>query len=363
MPFHPVECDGFDNYADTIERWTIGNGGSNFSGASRHAWGQGLGYQFNTIPQIEHVPLGEVIHEFAWRDNDAVSSFVLCRLGKLDVLNRYHLGLHVSESGHPYFARYDSSNNLTAIIAGPTTGPEHILEPNVWYWMQVLAGFHESSGYVKLMVNNHVWLEATGVNTMHGGYLPTPTAEQRTSDTIRLGEFPMPTIRVDDWVLQDGSDGVPQGDMVVIGKRPIAAGYITQLDLTGAATNHEAVDEIDADGDTSYVSSDTIGERDSYIIEDITEVPESSIVLGVQLAYRHSKEQPGPRSVRGFVRVASDEYLEEERFPSENFYLTSIEEVHILQPDLVSEWGTVGEFNDLDVEIGVEVGDGFDDES
>jgi hypothetical protein len=64
-----------------------------------------------------------------------------------------------------------------------------------------------------------------------------------------------------------------------------------------------------------------------------------------------------------FIRVDTDEVVGQEWFPSETSYLSSIDDCHTLQPDGVSEWGTVAEFNALDVEIGQEVGDGLEAES
>jgi hypothetical protein len=164
----------------------------------------------------------------------------------------------------------------------------------------------------------------------------------------------------DDFCWQDGDVGEFQGaGLAIIGKRTIAAGHITEF-TPNTGTNHGAVDEIARDDDTTYVEDETIGHRDSYIIDNITEVPESSTVLAVQQAFAHRKTEPGPRSVSPFIWVDGDEILGQEWFPSETSYLTSIEDPQTLQPDGVSEWGTVGEFNALDVEIGQETGDGLE---
>jgi hypothetical protein len=243
------------------------------------------------------------------------------------------------------------------VILGPTTGPEHVVELNNWYWFQLTVLPHASAGFVNFSVNGKTWLEGSGLVTKHSSFAAT-------IDSFNLSFAFTFNWYYDDFVWQDGETGEYQGaGMAVIGKRPIAAGYITQWDETGAATNHEAVDEVAADDDTSYVASDVDGERDSYIIEDIDEVPDTSIVLGVQQVLRHRKTEPGPRSVIPFIRVDTDEVVGQEWFPSETSYLSSIDDCHTLQPDGVSEWGTVAEFNALDVEIGQEVGDGLEAES
>jgi hypothetical protein len=47
---------------------------------------------------------------------------------------------------------------------------------------------------------------------------------------------------------------------------PSGAGFSTQLAVTGAPANWQAVDDIPPDGDTSYVSTATVGDRDFYTL-------------------------------------------------------------------------------------------------
>ena len=353
MAFSPILVDGFDNYAGGTQRWTLGSSMTCSLSRSRHAWGQGAentGFSGIGFPWIELPQVSSLIFEGAFNLRLFAGGLRVLSAGKLGVTSGDHVELRLSDSKHPYIVNPQSG----AVIAGPTVGPEHVMELGLWYWFQFHVIPHDSAGYVKFSVNGDTWLEASGVDTKHGSFDPI-------IDQFKLAHGATSNYWYDDFVWQDGDTGQFMGDMIVIGKRPISAGYITQFDVVGAASNYLAVDEVAADDDTTYVTSDIEGERDSYIIEDITEVPESSVVLGVQQAIRHRKDEPGPRSVTPFIRVDTDEITGQEWFPSETAYLTSIEDVHILQPDGVSEWGTVGEFNALDVEIGQEVGDGLED--
>lgn len=350
MAFSPILVDGFDNYGVGTQRWTLGASMALSSSRSRHAWGQGAentGFSGIGFPWIELPQVASIIFEGAFKLTFFGSQQRLLSFGKLGVTSGDHAEIRLSDSKHPYVVHTQSG----AVILGPTVGPEHVMEIGNWYWFQVHMIPHATAGYFKFAVNGKTWLEGSNLNTKHSSFAAL-------IDSFRLAHGAFSNYHYDDFVWQDGATGEFQGDVVVLGKRPISAGYITQFAVTGAATNHEAVDEVTADDNTSYVSSDTEGERDSYIIEDITEVPEASLVLAVQQALRHRKEEPGPRSVTGFIRVDTDEFLGQERFPSETSFLTSIEEPITVQPDGVSAWGTVGEFNALDVEIGQEVGDG-----
>lgn len=356
MAFAPIYADGFDNYSVGRQRWTIGpEAWSTGTGNSRHAWGRGMGFGYAQSPAIEMAPLPSMIIEgaFKLKGRNWPQSHIL-RLGKMDLANNFHCSFMLTESRHVYFRREQDST----VLAGPTIGPEHVVEFNNWYWFQMKAIIHDTDGYMEFRVNNHLWLAASNLDTYN------TIAGIQIIDLLNVGgAFPQDEWDVDDIVVQDGATGEFQGDMIVLGKRPADVGYISQFTPSGAATGWEATDEVTADEDTTHAASDTIGERDSYLLDKITEVPESSIVLGVQQAFRHRKDEPGPRSVVAFTRVDTDEFLGEERFPSESAYLTSIEAVQLTQPDGVSAWGTVGEFNALDVEIGQEVTDGFDDES
>jgi hypothetical protein len=355
MAFVPLLGDGFDNYDVGLQRWTIG---SEFhasdpisSSYSRHAFGKGA-FMNGRSCAIELPDGGRtaIIMECAMR---LVSGGFQPQLPwisyfKMDVTNFVHCQVRLSESRHPYFTRGENG----AVIGGPAVGPTRVIEIGNWYWIQFYASIHASTGVMKLWVNGDPWLEVSNVNTRHSG------ASSNIIDGLQLSTAFGIEMAVDDVAIQDGLLGEFQGDMIVLGKRPIAAGYITDFTPIGDTPNFECVDEHVADEDTTYVTSDVVGERDSYIIEDITEVPDTSIVLGVQQAVRHRKDQPGPRSLIPFVRVDTDETLGEERFPSETSYLTTIELPQTLQPDGVSAWGTVATFNALDVEVGQETADG-----
>lgn len=358
--FDPIYCDGFDNYREVLDRWTVGQEAhtagqpDQHPDFSRHTFGQGLFANGRNV-QIELSRSSSAIiveGAFNWRTVFGLGVQDIAFL-KLDVATQGHCAMRLSSSRHPYFTTYNSGTP----IAGPAVGPERVVQVNRWYWFSLYAKIHASLGEMVFYVNGDEWLRAEGLNTLN------PSASGALIDCVQLsGQFGT-SWYIDDVVIQDGETGKFMGDMIVLGKRPIAAGYITQF-TPNTGTNHQAVDEVEPDEDTTYVASDVVGERDSYIIEDITEVPDTSVVLGVQQAFRHRKDEPGPRSVFPFIRVGTDEYLGDEYFPSETGYRTSVEPVvHLLQPDGASAWGTVATFNALDVEIGQETGDGSGESS
>jgi hypothetical protein len=353
MAFVPTVVDGFDNYRRGRERWTIGQEfiGGGFDPLSpswsRHAFGQGANI-LGSSARIEIPGRSAQIIEVALQYNGAFQQFLpLLAFYKLDVSTFEHVSVKLSDTRHPYIVR--GQNN--ALLVGPTVGPDKVLELGVWYWHQFYVKIHPTAGEVRYWINGNPWLEATGLNTYHSG------ASTQTADCGGISQQFGPEVRADDVVFQDGELGDFQGDMIVLGKRPAAPGYISEFTPVGAATGWEATNEINADEDTTYDGSDVLGARSSYEIAKITEVPDSSIVLAVQQAFRHRKDQPGPRSVIPFIRVASNEILGEERFPSETAYITPIEAPQLEQP-AGGAWGTVGEFNALDVEVGQEVADG-----
>lgn len=356
--FTPVYCDGFDNYALSAQRWTAGSSGFVINTvASRHAWGQGA---FTTTNgQIELLANSEFIIEGAMRVVENPASFGDNRVvgfGKIGVpLDAFHCSIRLNSQRHPYFTRDDTG----ALIAGPTIGPEKAMEMNVWYWVQVYVKIDGSVGEMQMYVNNNHWLSADGLDTKNDGAI----GGSSQCDLLQWGGAQGWGFWGDDFVIQDGSVGKFMGDMIVIGKRPVSAGAYSDFTAVGAATGHEATDEVSADEDTTHIASETIGEKHSSIIADITEVPESSLVLAVQQAFRHRKDEPGPRSVTPFLKVGADEVFGEERFPSENAYLTMYDPPYTKQPDGVTDWPNVGDFNDLDVEVGVETGDGFGESS
>lgn len=354
--YDKIYCDGFDNYQEGLDRWTIGQ---EFHTAgqpdtsidySRHSFGRGAFINGRSAMIELSRPSSAIIVEGAFNYR-SVFNFGIQEISflKLDVATWGHCALRLSQSRHPYFTNYDSGTPL----AGPISGPEHVVEIGRWYWFSLYASIHASAGEMVLWVNGDEWLRAEGLNIRH------PSASAAICDCVQLsGQFGTSWF-VDDIVIQDGTTGKFMGDMIVLGKRPAAPGYINQFTPVGAATGWECTKEVNPDEDTTHVASAVLGERDSYLLDKITEVPDTSIVLSVQQTFRHRKDEPGPRSVTAFTRVATDEFLGEERFPSETAYRTSIEGPQLTQPDGVSAWGTVAQFNALDVEIGQEVGDGL----
>lgn len=112
-----------------------------------------------------------------------------------------------------------------------------------------------------------------------------------------------------DLVIMDGTGTVNNdflGDQRVESLRPTGAGSHTDMALTGAATNWQAVSEAVEDGDTSYVSTGTLNQIDTYAIADLSNTPLS--VAGVQITILNRKDDAGSRGAAVVLRSGGVDY-------------------------------------------------------
>lgn len=84
---------------------------------------------------------------------------------------------------------------------------------------------------------------------------------------------------------------------------PSGAGNSTQLAVTGAATNWQAVADIPPDGDTSYVSTATVGQKDLYALSPT--IPGTIEEVIFNNAHRWESAPGAPRFI-GRVRYIND---------------------------------------------------------
>ena len=358
MAYDPIFVDGFDNYGEeSYQRWTLGSqsqgGGPPGYGLglaySRHTWGQGAFIQSQLKAELPN-SMTTVLVEGALKLTNRFQypGHPTIRVGGLGVSDYPHVQVNLSVSQHPYFV-YSKDGS---VIAGPTTGPDTIIQFNRWYWWMLKVVLHASAGSMELALNHpsNIILTASGIPTLNDD-VSAPAYADYVQFSQQFGE----TFHVDDVVIQDGTTSQGYvGDVVVIGKRVYAVGALADWTPSPAVPNWENVDEVVGDDDTTHNASNVIGQRDSHLVSLITEVPDTSEVLAVQVAYRAKKSDAGSRSMRSSLSEGGSDVFGTERFPSESSYLTFIDDPHVTKPS-GGAWGTVGDFNALDLEVGYEV--------
>ncbi len=171
-----------------------------------------------------------------------------------------------------------------------------------WVWISVLVYVHGSSGRVRILVgpSNQEVMNFTG-NTQN-------TANQRL-DAARLGF--LGSSGISSWIHIDnlfitsaGSTDAPLGERRIRTLVPTGNDAV-QWTPTGATQNWQAVNEIPANNDSSYNSSNTSGAEDTFATNwQMT----SDIIHAVQVSAHARKDDAGVQNIRNVIKIGSTSY-------------------------------------------------------
>ena len=133
-------------------------------------------------------------------------------------------------------------------------------------------------------------------------------------------------------------------DLVVLSYPPTGDGFHTDWTALGGGAHYLEIDEHPPDGDTSYIDTATVGDKDSHTYSF---TPTSGTIVGLQLVSDMRYDAAGTAKVRQFFRASATDYNGTESTLSGNYrmYDTS----WLLNPDTgvqfvaadiaASEWG------------------------
>lgn len=202
---------------------------------------------------------------------------------------------------------YVTRAGTTLIGPGATT-----LTINVWYYIEFKVKIDDTTGTADVRVNGLLDLSGTGLDTRNGG--------SASADRVQLGSLIDNTPFTgywDDFYACDSSGSVNNdylGDIRVVPLYPNGNGATSNLAGSdgNSVNNYALVNEVgDNDGDTSYVQSATVNDKDTYAMDDLT--PTSGTVYGVKTVLSVKKDDAGARSVAAITRLSGTEVLGSDR--------------------------------------------------
>lgn len=165
-----------------------------------------------------------------------------------------------------------------------------------WHYYEIRVTV---AGSVSLNLDGAEEIAATGGGTWGAGF-----------DRVILdGSTPLPyTLYYDDLYVAniDPETPSPLGDVVVTTLWPIADATYSEWTPDTGTDHYARVDEQVADGDTSYVKSDTPGDRDTYAFENIPAM--APAVYAAQLNLMVRKNNAGLREIKPLIRQAAVDY-------------------------------------------------------
>lgn len=318
--------DGFDHYAtaDIGLKWPLTSGvftiqstaGRNGSGAVRFSvsgsqslrrgfdnqatWIVGLAFKIDALPNGANMTFLRIL--------DASTT---------------QLELSVNSASKLVVTR-----NGTTIGTGTTT-----IVANVFYFVEFMATISSS------VTAGTCGVHLGGVSEIAiAGGTNTKNTSNAFASVIEIGSTSGPGtfLWIDDLYICD-STGSPNntylGDVRVETIFPNAAGTSTSFTPTSGA-NYTCVNQVVEDGDTSYVSSATVNNIDTYLFASLATTP--TTVFGLQTDVTSRKDDAGSRQVAAVVRHAGTDYIGATIGLADNYTLAS--EIRETNPATGSAW-------------------------
>lgn len=170
----------------------------------------------------------------------------------------------------------------------------NVLRPDIWNYVEVKILFATgATGTVTVKVNGLTVCSLSTIQTAVTNAFCNQVMFGASAQLVRIGD-----LYICDTTGAVNNDFL--GDIAVRALLPSGAGSNTNWTLTGAATNYQAVNASTPDDDTSYVSSRTASQRDTYAMTDLP--AQVTAVKGVQINLLARKDDASPRSIMPSIK-------------------------------------------------------------
>lgn len=251
---------------------------------------------------------------------------------KKEISNQEGIMLFMDGPTNQVEIRVTVSNNLAVYTNGNfiAAGTATILN-NTWYYIEAKVFIDNTTGSVEVRVNGVTDINLTNIDTQVTG--------SNTVNTFKWQVYAQASY-FDDIYICDTTGAVNNdflGDNRVEAIMPTGAGANTDwTPLT--PPNFSEVNEIPPDGDTSYVSSNTPGNVDTYAFGNLTGI--TTGIKGLQVNILNRKDDAGSREIAPVVRSGGTDYTGNTFAVLDN-YSTAVQ-VYEEDPDTSAAWLVAG---------------------
>jgi len=219
----------------------------------------------------------------------------------------------------------------TSFLGATASG---VIVPDQWISISYKVYIHDTAGTVDITKNGVSVLSLSSIDTKHSGTYSTVGGFKIGSFNDNIHGY------YDDMYATDGD---PLGDLEITTKRSDGAGSNTDF-TPSAGNNYENVDETYPDDDTTYNYSTSVGDKDSYAMENVSG---NKTIYAVQNSVVARKTDSGTRTIKVLSRLNGTDYLGSEEGLGETYNYFS--KLYNLNPD------DSAVFEDADIN-GMEVG-------
>jgi hypothetical protein len=187
--------------------------------------------------------------------------------------------------------------NGTVIATGTT-----VLATGTWHYIELKVLIASgATGSYELRIDGNVELGPTSSVQTSSAANVTYLRLNNTSSGAGGSNWTADDLVVQDWSVA-GVDFL--GDVRVAALVPTGAGNYTQFSPS-AGSNYQNVDDATPDGDTTYNSDATVGDKDSFVMDNL---PTNGTPYIVQSFLQARKDDAGARTARQFLRISGSDY-------------------------------------------------------
>lgn len=308
--------DGFD-FQDSALRWVQGGAANEFTYATSTRFGAGKALTLSTLNATSST--------YALKGFPASGSIYIGAAlqvgseggGNDPTANLFGMYTDGGSSGHIYLRRL-GTNAIALYRGNPGAGDVNnpngtqiavsvagVLDSN-WHYVEVYAVIHATTGRLTVRVDGATVIDFTG-NTRNGG-----TSTNIDGVRFRTGRYTggSTAISIDDLYICDTAGTVNNtflGDVRVQSMTPNAAGSSTQLTPTGSANNYANAAEVPYNN-TTYNSSSTVGQRDTYALSDLA--ISTTTILATQSVAHMQKSDAGTANAKVALKSGGGVYYD-----------------------------------------------------
>lgn len=219
-------------------------------GAPKKSAGLGAAWYFNGLPSINNRCL---LYSFK------------------DAANQTQVSAVVQSTGTISIIRGDDVDNPAVVLA---TSATTAIVAEAWQHVEMFATIDNSVGYAEVRVNGVTVVSVADVDTQATSLSETSQCKiGRSLRNLGAGSAEgVPVTYIDDLYAYDNTGSFNNsflGDRRVITLRPNANTAEADWTPVGAATGYEAIDDVAPDGDTTYISSATVGDVSEFQYENM----------------------------------------------------------------------------------------------
>lgn len=281
--------DGFDHYAtaDIPAKWTnqAGTPTINSSGGRRSGGGLELNAVGEYVEKVLTSPPATLVCGLGLKLSSLATAIDFLQF--LDTAS-IQVKIRVRTDG-----KLEAFNNTTSL--GVSAGV--VVVANTYIYLETKVLIANAGGTVTVNANGIAALTIAAVDTQN--------TANAYADRVRINCDAAITMNVDDLYILDTVGSAPQnnflGDCRVDTQYPTSDGTYEQFTPSTGTDSFALVDDTTPNGDTDYVQSSVVGQKDTFLFTALPDIGGATI-FGVQHNMTAKKDLTGTRKIRSVTR-------------------------------------------------------------